>query len=98
LLVGLKQAIDDKLLVTWSYDRDDDFTYCMGWWRNAAWLRPKLLKDRLIFTTLKPRSASVPLETYGVYHGHFIEAMLIHCSELFTNCSATATPGADDFT
>ena len=33
---------------------------------------------------------------YGVLHGRFIELMLTHCDELFSNATATASPTNSD--
>lgn len=39
---------------------------------------------------------NVTWEVYAVYHGRFIESMIVHCNTLFSNGSATAAPSAYD--
>ena len=40
LLKAFKEAIDAKHVITWTYDKDGDFTHNTDQWRNRAWLRP----------------------------------------------------------
>lgn len=97
LLAEFKKAIDGGKVVTWSYDADGDFTHTAQQWKSLAWLRPKVkLGEDLTFTILKPRNLKVSSEVYAVYHGRFIEAMLVHCDSLFIDAVATALPADGD--
>jgi hypothetical protein len=96
LLATFKKAIDDKKVVTWSYDSDGDFTHTPDQWKYKAWLRPKVYQGQLTMIILGRKEEKMPLEVYSVYHGRFIEAMIAHCRTLFTNGSATSTPTSSD--
>jgi hypothetical protein len=96
LLAAFKKAIDDKHVVTWTYDKDGDFTHNTDQWRNKAWFRPAVKSDGLRLSLLKPQNASITWEVYGIYHGRFIESMTVHCHDKFTSSGATATPANDD--
>jgi len=96
LLAAFKKGIDDKKIVTWSYDSDGDFTHNTDQWRNKAWLRPIIKNGQLAFGTLKPKNSTVTWEIYGVYHGRMIESMIVHCHDLFSEGTASAQPTADD--
>ncbi len=96
LLADFKKKIDQKHVVTWSYDKDGDFTHATDQWRNKAWLRPSISGNQLILSIMNPRGQSVSREVYGIYHGRFIESMLAHCDSMFTNGSATALATASD--
>jgi hypothetical protein len=51
---------------------------------------------QLVLNTLKPKDANITWEVYGIYHGRFVESMIIHCHDLFTKAQATAAPTNDD--
>ena len=94
LLAAFKKAIDDKKVVTWSYDKDGDFTHTPQQWSGKAWLRPVVSQGRLTMNFLGPKG--VTWEVFGVYHGRFIESMIVHCNDLFTTGTATSKPATSD--
>lgn len=96
LLAAFRKAIDDKRVVTWSYDAENDFTHTPEQWKNLAWLRPEVQSDRLVFTIVKPQNSKVSSEVYAIYHGRLIESMLAHLDQSFTNAYATALPNGKD--
>ena len=96
LLNEFKKAIKEGKVVTWSYDKDDDFTHTPEQWKNQAWLRPKVETGRLAFYILRPENSSVTSLAYAIYHGRFIESMLLHCDNLFAEGRATALPAGND--
>jgi hypothetical protein len=96
LLRAFKKAIDEGHVVTWSYDKDGDFTHTAEQWKFAAWLRPLIKSDRLTLILIKPTNKVISTEVYAIYHGRFIESMLVHCDALFTDAVATAYPSAGD--
>lgn len=96
LLAAFKKAIDDKHVVTWSYDASGDFTHTPPQWINKAWLRPVVYQGQLTFNLLGNKTEITTWEFYGIYHGRFIESMIIHCHSLFETASATATPTNSD--
>ena len=96
LLAAFKKAIDDGHVVTWSYDKDGDFTHTPDQWKNQAWLRPNIYTGRLTLNFLGNNNVKTTKAVYGVFHGRFIESMLTHCDGLFTTGMATAMPTNSD--
>jgi hypothetical protein len=92
LLVEFKKAIDDQRVTTWSYDVDGDFTHTPDQWKNKSWLRPKEEAEHLALYIIGPKNTNISTEVYAIYHGRFIESMLVHCDKLFTSANATALP------
>lgn len=96
LLAAFKQGIDRGHIVTWSYDKDGDFTHTPEQWKYKAWLRPVIGDGHLILNTIGRTNEAMPLEVYAVYHGRFIEAMVRHCRTRISLGSATPTPTASE--
>lgn len=90
LLSAIRTAIDDKKIETWSYDTDGDFTHTPPQWNKKAWLRPKVYSGELRLGILGPTGSTMSKLIYGVYHGRFIEMMLVHFDQSFSLASATA--------
>jgi hypothetical protein len=95
LLAAFKKGIDDGHVDTWSYDSDGDFTHTPSQWAKKAYLRPSVVQGALVMKFLGHKS-NVTWPVYGIYHGRFIESMIAHCHELFTNGAATAKPSSYD--
>lgn len=96
LLSTFKKAIDDKKVLTWSYDKDGDFTHTTEQWKQKAWLRPEVQSDRLAFYIIKPQNSKISSVIYAIYHGRFLESMLSHCDSLFSVGRATSMPEERD--
>ena len=96
LLVQIKKAIDERHVVTWSYDKDGDFTHTPDQWSGKAWLRPSVVDGALLFGILGQKDTPLTAEYYGVYHGRFIEMLAAHFDALFSTASATAKPQSPD--
>ena len=96
LLASIKQAIEARRVETWSYDSDGDFTHNPTQWNKKAWLRPSVLSNALIFNILSPRGTKLSKEIYGVYHGRFIEMLLVHFDDKFIDAQATAAVSVGD--
>jgi len=92
LLATFKKAIDDKKVVTWAYDSDGDFYHTPPQWKDKAYLRPTVFEGQRLTLNYFTRTTTTASADYSVYHGRFIESMLTHCDELFTEGSATAMP------
>jgi len=90
LLSAIKSAIDERHVVTWSYDRDGDFTHNVDQWRNQAWLRPRTETDHHLLTTIAQTGTRLSKEAYGVYHGRFAEMMLAHFDKNFSGIVLSA--------
>ena len=89
LLTAIYKAIDDKKIETWLYDADKDFTHEPLQWKNKAWFRTKMYTGELRFGLIGPKGVTMSKEIYGIYHGRFIEMLLIHFDNLFSTVAAT---------
>jgi hypothetical protein len=97
LLRNFKKAIDDGHIKTWTYDSDGDFTHSPTQWNKKAWLRPTIVDgSRLILHTIAPTNTRITWPIYAVYHGRFIESMIEHCHDLFSEARATPSPVTAD--
>lgn len=96
LLSKVKASIRDGSIETWSVDDDGDFTHTPEQWKNRAWFRPAVLDDKLVFNILRPRSKPISRTVYGVYHGRFIEMLVTHFDDKFSQATATAMPTSGD--
>lgn len=96
LLAAIKKAIDAKEIETWQYDADGDFTHTPEQWRGQAWLRPFAQQGVLTFGLLGRKNVTMTKTVYGVYHGRFVEMLLTHFDDWFTNASATAIADSVD--
>ena len=83
-------------IATWSYDKDGDFTHVPEQWKNKAWLRPATSSGKLLLNIIPAKGQNMASEVYAVYHGRFIEAMLVHCDTLFSEAYASALPASGD--
>jgi hypothetical protein len=96
LLKAFKGLIIDGHVKTWDVDEDGDFTHTARQWDRRAWLRPVIENKRLALYILSPQGRWISTALYAIYHGRFIESMLVHCDALFVEAQATASPeGAD---
>ncbi len=96
LLNTLRKAIDENKIVTWSYDKDGDFTHTTDQWKNKAWLRPRVGANELIFSIIGPVNTSISSLVYGIYHGRFTESMLVHFDDSFDSAISSALPSDGD--
>ena len=94
LLARIKKLIDQKHIVTWRYDGDGDFTHTAssGQWEGKAWLRPQVKSDVLRFVIVKTDGIPLTRESFAVYHGRFIEMLVSHVADRFTNTCASPNP------
>lgn len=92
LLTAIKKSIDTKAIETWSYDSDGDFTHTPEQWKLKAWLRPMPAAGELRFGILGRRDVRLSTYNYGIYHGRFIEMLLNHFDNQFTEAYATSLP------
>lgn len=96
LLTAFKKAIDDKKVVTWAYDSDGDFTHTPEQWARKAWLRPAVSNGRLTMKYLTPASVAAKWPVYSVYHGRFVESMMEHCHDLYSEARVPPKPTSVD--
>jgi hypothetical protein len=96
LLAGIKKAIDERRIETWQYDGDGDFTHSATQWNRKAWLRPSVCGNGLSLSIVPPQSGAISREVYAIYHGRFIEMLLAHFDQSFSQARASAMPTSAD--
>jgi hypothetical protein len=96
LLRAIYKAIDEERIRTWSYDPEGDFTHTADQWRNEAWLRPRVLDDRIRFIIVPPNKRRITTAVYAIYHGRFAEMLLARFDEHYTDIRLTAMPSHGD--
>jgi hypothetical protein len=69
LLSALKKAIAEDVIETWRIDSDGDLTHTASQWTGRAWMRPRVLEDRLLFNIVASKKENMSKTLYGVYHG-----------------------------
>lgn len=97
LLLALKKAIADGTITTWQIDNDGDLTHTSAQWEGKAWMRPKVLEDRLLFNIIAPKDDGVSKAVYGVYHGRLVQTLLIHFDDQINTVTATALGTSGDY-
>jgi hypothetical protein len=90
LLNDFKKKIDEGHVVTWSYDKDGDFTHTPDQWRSQAWMRPSIDLGGLRFNILGNSKVITTKPVYGVFHGRLVESVATHCDDRFTDVTVTA--------
>jgi hypothetical protein len=98
LLTSIKRGIEKGEIETWSIDSDGDFTHTAsgGQWKNRAYLRPKVMDDRLLLNVIIRKTETQKREVYAVYHGRFIEMVISHFPKLFSTAVATPSYTKED--
>ena len=97
LLASIKKEINSNTIDTWSVDNDGDFTHTPEQWINKAWFTPRIYAGELRFGILSPKDVKITTFIYGVYHGRFIEMLLNHFDDAFTQAYATSQLTEPDF-
>ena len=96
LLANITKQIEEKKIKTWSIYKNEYFTHTPPQWINKAWLRPRILEEKLIFNIVPPQKTTLSSEIYAVYHGRFIEMLLAHVDSQFRSASASALATSGD--
>lgn len=96
LLSALKNAILNGEIETWRIDTDGDLTHAATRWAGRAWMRPKVLEDRLLFNIVASKGERMSKRLYGVYHGHLVQTLLIHFDDKMRTVTATALGTSGD--
>lgn len=97
LLRQIKSAIDQRKIVTWSYNGQGDFTHSVDQWGGLAFLRPVVVDGgflRLKFITQNNKPATRTV--YAVYHGRFAEMLIKHFPAVVTRVEPTVNPATDE--
>ncbi len=98
LLSSISDEIREGKIKTWLLDGDGDFTHEPQQWRFHLWFRPKidLNSSTIVFNTIAPKGKTISIADYAIYHGRFIEMLLMHFDKSFTSAYATAQADSGD--
>lgn len=75
IINSIKQMIDNRIVDTWQYDEDGDFTLSDEW-RNKAWFSTVHNDNTLIFFLIGRNNVPMGYSEYSVYHGRLVELIL----------------------
>ena len=94
LLEDIKKNISDGKIKTWSCDADGDFTYEAEQWHCRAWMRPFTSQSgEIIFGILCRKDRNISVTDYAVFHGRFVEMLLVHfdrqCEDIISTSKVT---------
>lgn len=92
LLVALKSGVANGDVSGWKVDIDGDLTLSGTGLANQAWMRPKILSDRLLFNIIGKTGQNLSTKTYAVFHARLIELLLLHFDSQFQSAAATSMP------
>ena len=96
LLTAIKKAVASGTITTWEIDADGDLTHTSKQWAKKAWMRPKVLDDRLLFNIVAAKGVTMSKTVYGIYHGRLIQTLLTHFDAMMKTVSATASGTTGD--
>jgi hypothetical protein len=96
LLSAIKKEVASGAITTWIIDNDGDLTHASKQWTRKAWMRPKILEDRLLFNIIGRKEEKMSRTVYGVYHGRLIQTLLIHFDSMIETAVATAAGTSGD--
>jgi hypothetical protein len=94
LLQRIRSGVVERKIETWKCDADGDFTHVPPQWMDKAWFRPVLMPGSLIFGLVGVNQIKMSKGVYGVYHGRFIEMLLMHFDNDFSSVTATSQKDA----
>jgi hypothetical protein len=96
LLSALKRGIAEGQVIGWKIDEDGDLTLTSENFANRAWMRPKVLPDRLLFNILGNKSGQMSKRLYAVYHARLVQILLTYFDTKLKTATATALPTSGD--
>jgi len=79
-LLIIRKKMDDKNILTWSYDNDLNFHHTPAQWKNMAWLKPTIEEDNSVLKLSLRRLSDTLLDDAdrGVFYGRFTEMIISH--------------------
>jgi hypothetical protein len=96
LLQEIRKQISAGRIATWRYDTAGDFTHKTSQWDGKIWLRPSSSNGALTFSVVPGNENPTSRETYGIFHGRFLETVTIHVSGHFTEAVSSSSPAGND--
>jgi hypothetical protein len=96
LLSAIKRGVAEGIVNGWKIDEDGDLTLASEAFANQAWMRPKVLDDRLLFNIVGRQGARMSTHLYAVYHGRLVQMLLNYFDTRLKTATATALPTPAD--
>jgi hypothetical protein len=96
LLLAIKRGVRSRSIETWQLDSDGDFTHVPDQWKNRAWFHPVVREECLLLNIFGRKTEQMSKTIYGVYHGRFVEMLLMHFDSRFKRVSCTALASSGD--
>jgi hypothetical protein len=96
LLSAIKKKVASGAITTWVIDAEGDLTHASEQWTQKAWMRPKVLEDRLLFNIIGVKEGKMSRTIYAVYHGRLIQTLLVHFDDMIRTAAATAVGTSGD--
>ncbi len=87
------EAIGNHDIVTWSIDKDGDYTIERSQWKYRSWFRAYIIdEDTIAYGIIQSMKFQMTNQLYGVYHGRFVATLLTHFSDQIKDISVTPDP------
>ncbi len=96
LLSAIRRSVAEGRVRDWKFDEDGDLTLTSEVFANKAWMRPKVLPDRLLFNIVGTRGVEMSNRVYAVYHGRLVQMLLTYFDTRLRTAAATALPTTGD--
>lgn len=95
LIEGINRSIQNRDIVTWTVDKEGDYTIDRDQWRFRAWMKPTLKEGQLVMSIIQSRKFPMTNELYAVYHGRFVSTVIAHFSDEIEGVEVTPHPIID---
>jgi hypothetical protein len=82
LINDINDKIENSVIITWNVDKDGDYTHTAEQWVNHAWMHPVIESGRVVFAIWGRVSENLGVVDYAIYHGRFLEMLLMHFDHL----------------
>jgi hypothetical protein len=89
LINGIRKAIADGTITTWSVDRVGDLTLTSPRWHETAWMRPKKYDGKVVFNILGNRTKKMSKGTYAAYHSGIVNIVLQKFDDIVDSVAVT---------
>ena len=96
LLSAITRGIADGRIKSWRVDKEGDFTLTSENFGGKAWMRPKVLSDRLLFNIVGVDGDDMSTQLYAIYHARLIQMLLMYFDKQMKTASATALGTSGD--
>lgn len=70
--------INERMVDTWEYDEDGDYTHVFQQLHNKAWMRAIIEDGNLIFYIIGRKMCLLSIEDYSAYHSRMAELIMSH--------------------